>query len=152
MLSIIECLAIKFQTQSVKNNIIFYSSCFNDIFFVSNCRSKLFLRTNSLPVAFWLPFPPGLDNVVALTDTSWKAKSSNSTWKRSSPKRATNKTLVCLNYIVCYINKNPKKSRHFRGHKNLNQSPNFILNTRQNKLGEFLKCLWPLWNIELQIL
>ena len=42
-------------------------------------RSKLFLKTNSLLVAVWLLFPTGLDNVVALTDTSWKAKNSNST-------------------------------------------------------------------------
>ena len=91
MLWILECSILNKPSSSKPKSLEvpdnFYSSCFNGIFFVSNCRSKLFLRTNSLPVAFWLPFPPGLDNVVALMDTSWKAKSSNSTWKRSSPRR-----------------------------------------------------------------
>ena len=48
--------------------------------FEKEAKVEAVLRTNSLLlVAFWLAFPPALDNVVALKDTSLMTKSSNST-------------------------------------------------------------------------
>ena len=53
--------------------------------FEKEAKVEAVVRTNSLLlVAFWPLLPPALDNVVALRDTSWKAKNSNSTCKRSS--------------------------------------------------------------------
>ena len=54
---------------------------------ISYFRSSKALRSSSLPVVFWPQSPVAPDSAVAPTVTSWKARSSNFTWRRSRPRR-----------------------------------------------------------------
>ena len=56
-------------------------------------RLKPHLRINLHQVVSWPPFPPDLANVVVLMVTFLRVKNLSSTWRKSSPRRATNKCL-----------------------------------------------------------